>query len=673
LINPLFQDVEMTKIQKSEQVGDGKSPALRATETGLRQGVEQARHVSADGSKPAARASMIDSLTPALKAAIIQKGTPTTCKKILWLSFFFDGTGNNLGADLALPKHSNIARLYRVHKKNQKEGTLAVYIPGLGTYFPEIGDDGGSILGLGCGAMGEERLNFAVKQLDAFLAIPLAQASAPTNAIQEINIAVFGFSRGAALARAFVNLVMERRCDLRGEKWVLRTGAWPVRFRFLGLFDTVASVGLPMSSNTTGLRETYNGNTAGMIVKRLRQYQETRPESLAFFANEASGADPAPGDYNGHDGWGGRLRIHKTVEEVRHFIAAHEVRNSFPLDSVSILSKGRLLKPGNFYETVYPGAHSDVGGGYASGDGAKGLTSVESLSLIPLRHMYDYAVSCGVPMLPEWTLDNEADFNVDPMLLETYNCYVKTVGSFASLGDGINKHMALYYAWRFRVIKRRMAGDRTEVELIRTQDGKFRRHEAAIAKELDGLASKETLSRVSLNALLEVQGMQASASEGSVAQKVLSVSDADVEKARQKYEAVHDERLKANARKDSLPSMKNFQAMLDLYDGQLLADVQAIRAALHGAGGSKRRTDLRPHYKVLLEAYENEFEKKNGLKDESIISFFDNYVHDSLAGFAKDATLPSDPRVVYLGGDEKYKYARLDEYDLFADAEKRMA
>jgi hypothetical protein len=94
---------------------------------------------------------------------------------------------------------------------------------------------------------------------------------------------------------------------------------------------------------------------------------------------------------------------------------------------------------------------------------------------------------------------------------------------------------------------------------------------------------------------------------------------------------------------------------------------------LHGAGGSKRRTDLRPHYKVLLEAYENEFEKKNGLKDESIISFFDNYVHDSLAGFAKDATLPSDPRVVYLGGDEKYKYARLDEYDLFADAEKRMA
>lgn len=69
---------------------------------------------------------------------------------------------------------------------------------------------------------------------------------------------------------------------------------------------------------------------------------------------------------------------------------------------------------------------------------------------------------------------------------------------------------------------------------------------------------------------------------------------------------------------------------------------------------------MRPHYKILVEAYENEFEKNKGLTDEKIISLFDNYIHDSLAAFAKDATLPSDPRVVYLGGDEKYAYASLD-------------
>ena len=35
----------------------------------------------------------------------------------------------------------------------------------------------------------------------------------------------------------------------------------------------------------------------------------------------------------------------------------------------------------------------------------------------------------------------------------------------------------------------------------------------------------------------------------------------------------------------------------------------------------------------------------------------DQYVHDSLAGFAKDETLPSDPRCIYVGGDDEYRFA----------------
>jgi uncharacterized protein (DUF2235 family) len=62
---------------------------------------------------------------------------------------------------------------------------------------------------------------------------------------------------------------MEDRCELRERKWVLQEGARPVRFRFLGLFDTVASVGVPMSSNTTGLYEAYNNETTAMIEKRI--------------------------------------------------------------------------------------------------------------------------------------------------------------------------------------------------------------------------------------------------------------------------------------------------------------------------------------------------------------------------------------------------------------------
>lgn len=120
--------------------------------------------------------------------------------------------------------------------------------------------------------------------------------------------------------------------------------------------------------------------------------------------------------------------------------------------------------------------------------------------------------------------------------------------------------------------------------------------------------------------------------------------------------------------------MKNFQAQLDLYDQQLLQDAKAIRAALDGSSDQAKRGNLRPHYKVLLEAYENEYERDKGLKGEKVIGFFDNYVHDSLAGFAKDATLPSDPRVVYLGDDEKYQYASSETRNsLFSDDDLRMA
>jgi hypothetical protein len=131
--------------------------------------------------------------------------------------------------------------------------------------------------------------------------------------------------------------------------------------------------------------------------------------------------------------------------------------------------------------------------------------------------------------------------------------------------------------------------------------------------------------------------------------------------------------VEGKARKDGLPSMKNFQALLDMYDRRLLDDVAAIRPALPRDGYGRRMEELRPHYKALIDAYENEFEKNNGLKDENVIRFFDNYVHDSLAGFGTDATLPSDPRVVYLGGDEKYKYASLEDQNLFSDTGTRTA
>ncbi|SFC29676.1 T6SS phospholipase effector Tle1-like catalytic domain-containing protein [Massilia yuzhufengensis] len=668
----------MGKDFTSKGLGDAKSPALQPSASALRLGPDQAKYILANQAPCVQKPSSIGHCIAALKSSNAQRGSVTTCKQFLWLSFFFDGTGNNREFDLELFKHSNVARLYRAHKPtSQIDGILSVYIPGVGTYFPEVGDNGGSALGLGCGSMGEERLNFALKQLDEFLKAPIAKARVPANAIQEINVAIFGFSRGAALARAFLNMIMEERCEKRGQKWYLKNSSWLVRFRFLGLFDTVASVGLPMSANITGLYESYNHDIAGNIDNRLRNYRLSRPERLAFAADGRPGADPAPGPADGHKDWGGRLRVDETVEEVRHFVAAHEVRNSFPVDSVSTLANGRVSTPTHFYESVFPGAHSDVGGGYAPGEGAKSLVSVDSLSLMPLRLMYEHSIRSGVPMLAEWTADNQADFRFNEKLREIYNYYIKKVGAASTLGDGINRHMALYYGWRFRSIRKKAEGDKTEAAIVASQDAKFSEKDLAFDREVRTLELKESIAKISLDGLTVARDMQANTTGSGDARDAITANNVNVERARQKYELARSDRLLTKARKDSLPNMRKFHAMLTLYDQQLLSDVRAIRIAINNGASDglvkKNRRNLRPHYKSLLDAYENEFEKNSGLKDEKIIAFFDNYVHDSLAGFAKDATLPSDPRVVYLGGDEKYEYASLEGDSQFsADQEKRM-
>ena len=118
----------------------------------------------------------------------------------------------------------------------------------------------------------------------------------------------------------------------------------------------------------------------------------------------------------------------------------------------------------------------------------------------------------------------------------------------------------------------------------------------------------------------------------------------------------------------ALPKTSGLPAVVEIYDNQLMLDAQAIYDIIHNPklstfqrGFVSSRKTLRPHYKILIEAYENEFIKNSGLKDERIFAFFENYIHDSLSGFGKDGTLPSDPRVVYVGGDEKLKHAGLHE------------
>jgi hypothetical protein len=155
------------------------------------------------------------------------------------------------------------------------------------------------------------------------------------NDLWDRTLDIVGFSRGAAAAREFANEVFKR---IDGGNWSEVVSLCnPLNIRFMGLFDTVGSMGVP-------------GN----------------------------------GDDIGYD-----LTIDDRIGKVAHAVALNEHRWLFPLASVSPVA-GASVTNGRVVEQGFIGAHSNIGGGYADSD----------LADIALQWMYRQAVEAGVPLAP---------------------------------------------------------------------------------------------------------------------------------------------------------------------------------------------------------------------------------------------------------------------------------
>lgn len=617
----------------------------------------------------------------ALSAGTRDQPAPTTCQQRLWVSLFFDGTGNNLKADLPTMEHSNVARLFRAHQPDDDvNGVYRVYVPGIGTLFPEKGDSGqGPIPPVdthsGMGAKGQARLDHAFETLSNYIAKAEARALNPTNKIVAINIAVFGFSRGATLARAFVRDLLSPRLRMTviqaGEvRW--RVGSYPLAIRFVGLWDTVASVGLPMSANNVGSIRSSRLATAGNLTRFVTQGLRTpflRAVDLAF---GAPGADPAPGSFDGHGEWADGLAIPPVVEHCVHMVAAHEIRNSFPVDSVL----RSLVKPANCKEFIYPGAHSNVGGGYRPGEAGKGGPSqagvrsadaVEALSLVTLRTMYDEARAHGVPLRasggPQWEPENESDFDMSPALIDRFNHYLTHVGRGGRpLGEELLAHTRAYFAWRWwRIAKGRGA----ESLAVRENSAVFAQDRRALERQRQSIRSERAKHQSAFESAFQERTTRAAGQwqNPHVDLKALNADLADLNQrmtaAKASMARLEAQEREIGARLATLPNETELLERLNEYDRELLSDARSILAVI--ANDPERRRQLRPHYRCLIETYEAQFVEGRGLADEKIQAFFDNHVHDSLAGFGRDFTLPSDPRVVYVGSDRKLDYARSED------------
>ncbi len=264
-----------------------------------------------------------------------------TCK-VVRIGVFFDGTGNNLYNDEAGKSAngvSNVGKLYRLYRDGQvlegrqptecKIYVKAIYIEGVGTYSPTKTHQSGKdkyhsdyAMGGAAGQLGGQRIDRAINQVLAIL-----KAYSPDDYQWQID--VFGFSRGAAMARDFINTMYTRYPDL------------PYTFKFVGLFDTVASFG------AAGDNENWKPkNTDGFFQEanlRLMAYEKSYKTDVS----EKKWVEDNYEEYNLH------LKP-KSAKAIVHFIALDEYRYNFPLTD----TQGAGLT----YNFV--GAHSDIGGGY---------------------------------------------------------------------------------------------------------------------------------------------------------------------------------------------------------------------------------------------------------------------------------------------------------------------
>ncbi len=424
-----------------------------------------------------------------------------TCQRDAFLGLFFDGTNNNKYRDLPTHSASNVARLFEAFSGNVAKLTATyggkpdqplpegvadgvygfhrkIYIPGLGTGFPEVNDPGENLSwwrkvkqnkvptlqgdktrGLAMAMYGEARIRWALLQvleqvhfmfkgtglipaaeitrwashsqedsllksalkliplygsgmkLMAFLAADFDEqfahylaelnkkiSAAERKKIRAIRMSIFGFSRGAAEARAFTNRLQQLAPS--------SLGGVPYQVDFMGIFDTVAAVGL---------------------------------------ANLTPGAD-------GHMAWadGDALKVPSSVKRCVHLVAAHEIRRCFPLDSIA----GGAAA--NYLEVVYPGVHSDVGGGYPPLDQGRCLNDSDKISQISLAQMYREARMAGVPLIDELGFKRRSYlaklFEVSPDLIKVFNAYIERSRDnkkpAKSLRDIVLSQYKYYLVWR---------------------------------------------------------------------------------------------------------------------------------------------------------------------------------------------------------------------------------
>lgn len=651
----------------------------------------------------------------ALCVAAGQRIEPPCCKT-LHISIFFDGTGNNLNNDLYLsnPTHpTNIARLFRATIGSGYAGGVGrdkgelfdinetgadkyfkFYLPGVGTPFPEINDLDYSTTGLALAHMGEERINWALlriidvlkfvlqeqwmsnaevrkavanmgttwarlgyggshnryeeftrqlNSLKSLLKPALEQPEPGKPKLLGIKLYVYGFSRGAATARAFVRWLSEllpppEAENKKPEQCLAIDGLKiPLSVEFLGLLDTVASVGV--------------AHIAPLAEGHMAWADDTMelPEEAIY---------------------GG------LIKRCAHLVSSHEQRLCFPLDSIR---RGNGKYPENSIEVIYPGMHSDVGGGYPPGDQGKASSTDDGLILsqIVLNDLYAEAFRSGAPLkvpkrgLPE-TLKNDiwrsmsfslgTQFETAPELINRFNAWreftinqstpkefssqeaanYKPVRATESLEAVIEDQMAWITGWRIGRYAHETLIDKRFYQVATNSDDDPKNYEVSKKKREDkqGEIESERILKKYKHSNEELKDI--------VMPPGVKDFDPDIAK-RQLWEAARE------FREDYQGKFRTQNGVGQVIIDNLLGrTIFVINTDDEAAEFKKMKTEGDVMYKLLFPFSD---ESRNATNPSGLVrALFDDQVHDSRAWFLYSALGTREPwggyfryRMIYFG------------------------
>lgn len=268
---------------------------------------------------------------------------------------FSDGTGQEGGRRY----NTNVYKLFNM-SEDRTSGQIAFYDRGLGTGWRKIT---GNVGGMGISRNIKECYEFIFQNYTA-----------------GDRIYLFGFSRGAATVRSlsgFIHLfgiLPKSRADLieqayriyrirnrrkrekKAREFIARNHTMWCKIRFLGVWDTVAALGVPFKSIDVIL------------------------DKLPFLRHRF------------HD-----FRLSPSVENAYHALAIDDERLTFH----PVLWKPEKTSYQDIKQVWFCGVHTDVGGGYKE----------QELSDIPLVWMMQMAVKHGLKIYPKHKVKIKQDIN----------------------------------------------------------------------------------------------------------------------------------------------------------------------------------------------------------------------------------------------------------------------